>query len=177
MMSIILVVRPGERVPAPRQSRPFALGICARLDVHGVMAKKKSSDTDPKVRKPHASSSEEPSTADAQVESADDLSFEAALQDLERVVASLEGGDLTLQESLEAYERGIARLRVCHQRLTAAERRIALLTGFDANGNPMLSPFVDCDEGDLQQKQQSRAQRRGVQHRADPPIDDSGALF
>lgn len=141
------------------------------------MAKKHSSDTNSRPRRSRTSAGDGSAPDGRLPEGADAVPFETALRNLEKVVASLEGGDLTLQESLEAYERGIAALRDCHQRLAEAERRIALLTGFDADGNPVLAPFIDCDEGDLQQKQQSRAQRRGVQRGDGPPIDDSGALF
>jgi exodeoxyribonuclease VII small subunit len=54
--------------------------------------------------------------------------FEGALAELERIVKALEDGDLSLERSLELYERGVALSRFCHQTLEAAERRIEVLT-------------------------------------------------
>ena len=51
-------------------------------------------------------------------------SFEAALGDLEEVVAKLEAGKLTLDEALAAYEKGMGLVRFCNERLADAERRI-----------------------------------------------------
>lgn len=56
-------------------------------------------------------------------------SFEAALQELEELVQSLENGDAPLEASLAAYERGTALLRHCQQTLAAAEQKIRLLDG------------------------------------------------
>ena len=53
--------------------------------------------------------------------------FESALAELETVVQTLEDGQLTLEQSLERFERGITLSRYCHQRLEAAEKRIELL--------------------------------------------------
>ena len=53
--------------------------------------------------------------------------FEAALRELDDVVQRLEGGNLTLEESLALYERGVALAAACHQRLQEAERRIEVL--------------------------------------------------
>jgi exodeoxyribonuclease VII small subunit len=54
--------------------------------------------------------------------------FETALAELERIVKTLEEGDLPLERSLELYERGVALSRYCHETLEAAERRIEVLT-------------------------------------------------
>ena len=54
-------------------------------------------------------------------------SFEAALRELDDVVQRLEGGNLSLEESLSLYERGVALAAACHQRLQEAERRIEVL--------------------------------------------------
>jgi exodeoxyribonuclease VII small subunit len=53
------------------------------------------------------------------------LSFEAALAELEQVVARLEKGEVPLEESLALYERGAALRRHCDARLKAAEARVA----------------------------------------------------
>ena len=53
--------------------------------------------------------------------------FESALAELETIVQTLEDGQLTLEQSLERFERGITLSRYCHTRLEAAEKRIELL--------------------------------------------------
>jgi exodeoxyribonuclease VII small subunit len=58
-------------------------------------------------------------------------SFEAALGELEGIVAAMEAGKMPLQDALDAYKRGMALLRQCQATLTAAEQQIRIL---DANG-------------------------------------------
>lgn len=53
--------------------------------------------------------------------------FESALAELEAIVKTLEEGQLTLEKSLERFERGIALSRYCHDRLADAERRVEIL--------------------------------------------------
>jgi len=53
--------------------------------------------------------------------------FEAAIAELETVVRRLEEGELSLEQSLALYERGVTLSKFCHARLEDAERRIELL--------------------------------------------------
>lgn len=53
--------------------------------------------------------------------------FEQSLQELEQLVATLEGGELPLEQSLSAYERGVALYRQCQQALEQAQLRVNLL--------------------------------------------------
>lgn len=53
--------------------------------------------------------------------------FEAALQELEAIVQAMESGNAPLEESLGAYERGIALLRQCQDTLAAAEKKLQVL--------------------------------------------------
>jgi exodeoxyribonuclease VII small subunit len=53
--------------------------------------------------------------------------FEAAIAELDAIVKKLEEGDLSLEKSLELYERGVHLSRFCHARLEDAERRIEIL--------------------------------------------------
>ena len=53
--------------------------------------------------------------------------FEAALAELDALVKKLEEGDLSLEQSLALYERGVQLSRFCHARLEEAERRIEIL--------------------------------------------------
>jgi exodeoxyribonuclease VII small subunit len=54
--------------------------------------------------------------------------FETALAELEKIVASMEGGQLPLEESLEAYKRGTELLKLCQQQLQDAEQQVRILT-------------------------------------------------
>jgi exodeoxyribonuclease VII small subunit len=71
----------------------------------------------------------------------DSLPFEQALAELERVLRNLEDGTTTLEESLAQYERGVALLKGCYQKLRDAEQRILKVTGVDADGRPILEIF------------------------------------
>ena len=62
---------------------------------------------------------------------AEDINFEAAMAELETLVAQMEDGDLSLDESLKAFERGVMLTRQCQQALSRAELRVQALT--DAN--------------------------------------------
>lgn len=71
----------------------------------------------------------------------DNLTFEQALADLERIVHDLEDGAIGLEESLTRYEKGISLLKRCYGQLRQAEQRIQLLTGVDENDQPTARPF------------------------------------
>lgn len=53
--------------------------------------------------------------------------FEATLTELETIVRTLEQGDITLNESLEQFERGVKLTRICQQALRAAEQKVDIL--------------------------------------------------
>jgi len=55
------------------------------------------------------------------------VSFEASLEELEKVVKELEGGDLPLERSLELFERGVSLSEACRKQLEAAETRVEIL--------------------------------------------------
>lgn len=54
--------------------------------------------------------------------------FEKALADLEKIVEALEGGELSLDESLKKYEDGVKLTRACQAKLQEAEKKIEILT-------------------------------------------------
>jgi exodeoxyribonuclease VII small subunit len=87
------------------------------------------------------------------------LSFEQALAELEANVHDLEEGDLGLDAALARYEQGVKRLRQCQELLEKAERRIELLLGADAAGNPVCQPLDDTALT-LDEKAQGRSRRR-----------------
>jgi exodeoxyribonuclease VII small subunit len=65
--------------------------------------------------------------------------FEHSLDELEQLVARMEGGELSLDESLASFERGIGLYRHCQQALESAELRVRLLLDPDAPDN--AEPF------------------------------------
>ena len=70
--------------------------------------------------------------------------FEQTLVELEGIVASLERGELSLEDSLSAFERGVGLTRAARQALETAEQRVRVLTDPRADGEPR--PF-DPDSG------------------------------
>lgn len=56
-------------------------------------------------------------------------SFEQALAELESLVETMEQGELSLEESLKSFERGVLLTRTCQQALTEAEHKIQILSG------------------------------------------------
>jgi exodeoxyribonuclease VII small subunit len=66
-------------------------------------------------------------------------SFETCLEDLEKVVRELEGGDLTLERSLELFERGMGLSDSCRKQLEEAETRVEMLLRKD--GKMTAEPF------------------------------------
>ncbi len=82
-------------------------------------------------------------------------SFEAALKQLEEIVARLEKGELPLEESLKLYEEGIRLSRLCHAKLEEAEGRIEQLlkdsrgeAQKDAAGRLRTAPLAPAEDDD-----------------------------
>jgi exodeoxyribonuclease VII small subunit len=71
-----------------------------------------------------------PAPAPAETPSVAD--FEHSLDELEQLVQRMEGGELSLDESLASFERGIGLYRHCQQALDQAELRVRLLLDPDA---------------------------------------------
>lgn len=117
----------------------------------------------------------------------EELSFEQALSAVEKIVHELEEGQTGLAESLDKFEEGVQLLRRCHNLLEGAERRIELVTGVDAQGNPLTKPFNDQATLDTEQPAQTRSQRRswaessdgGAENRRSgrSEVDDAGGVM
>ena len=106
-----------------------------------------------------------------------DESFEESLAELESVVTDLESGELGLAESLDRYEQGVKRLKWCHSTLEEAQRRIELLSGVDADGNAVSTPFDHSAEGaDASAGSRSKKRSAGKQSRRGA-VDDDSRLF
>lgn len=67
--------------------------------------------------------------------------FESALKSLEEIVSQLEGGDLTLDRSLELFEQGVKISRFCNSKLEEAERKVETLMKV-ADGSLKEVPFA-----------------------------------
>jgi exodeoxyribonuclease VII small subunit len=71
------------------------------------------------------------------------VDFETAMRDLEEIVARLEQGDLRLEESLAAFERGVKLTRTCQVALKEAEQKVEIL--LKKAGESMPEPFTPED--------------------------------
>jgi exodeoxyribonuclease VII small subunit len=69
-----------------------------------------------------------------------ELTFESALERLEKIVEEMEGDRLPLEELLGRYEEGTRLVKVCQERLNTAEKRIEMITK-NASEAAELAPF------------------------------------
>jgi len=126
----------------------------------------------------------------AQTQTAAEPTFEQALASLELIVRELEEGRCGLAESLARYEEGVRLLKQCHAQLAQVERRIEVLTGVDAAGNPVTQPFDDESTLARQAEGKPRNRRAKAANGAasepvvrnevetfGPAIDEPGTLF
>jgi len=70
--------------------------------------------------------------------------FETALAELEALVAKMEQGDLSLDESLKQFERGVQLTRACQQALQEAEQKVQIL--LEKDGKVSLEAFDSDNE-------------------------------
>jgi len=95
-------------------------------------------------------------------------SFEKGLERLEKIVEELEGGALTLEQTIARYEEGLALSRRLTQTLEQAERRIEELTE-NARGEPATRPAEEPGE-----ETPRRASRRGARRRTEEEPSPGG---
>lgn len=67
------------------------------------------------------------------------VNFEKSLEALEAVVEEMESGDLSLDEALKAFERGVKLTQECQQALADAEQKVSILMSGDPSAEP--TPF------------------------------------
>ncbi len=78
----------------------------------------------------------------------DGLTFEQAIDRLEKIVADMEAAELPLEDVLKKYEEGTRLVRFCNQKLEEAEKKIEVLTK-KADGTVALEPFeTEPDDGE-----------------------------
>jgi exodeoxyribonuclease VII small subunit len=75
------------------------------------------------------------------------VDFEASMAELEGIVERLEQGDLSLEESLRQFERGVALTRSCEVALKEAEQKVKVL-GTRPGTEPGLEDFEPAAGGD-----------------------------
>jgi exodeoxyribonuclease VII small subunit len=68
------------------------------------------------------------------------LAFEKSLKELEALVTKMEQGNLSLEESLQHFERGIQLTRTCQQALKEAEQKVEIL--LNKSGQNDIAPFT-----------------------------------
>lgn len=83
-------------------------------------------------------SSKKSSTSDSPAD------FEQQLKRLEELVEQMESGELSLEDSLAAFEEGVALTRIAQTALQAAEQRVLALS--EADGELLAQPFTARDE-------------------------------
>jgi exodeoxyribonuclease VII small subunit len=71
------------------------------------------------------------------------LAFEKSLKELEALVTKMEQGNLSLEESLQHFERGIQLTRTCQQALKEAEQKVEIL--LNKSGQDDIAPFTRDD--------------------------------
>jgi len=72
--------------------------------------------------------------------------FETVLEELEGVVEQLESGDLSLEDSLAAFEKGIGLVKFCNQKLTEVEKKVEVLIK-DKEGKLQLKSLESSVDG------------------------------
>jgi len=113
--------------------------------------------------------------------------FEESLENLQQTVAQLEGGNLSLSDSLEQYEKGIASLKLAYQALNQVQQRIELLVDLDEEGNLVTRPFdntasEEIAEGSRRSPRSNLANSGSDEHDIEPDdddedVDDPDSLF
>ena len=71
------------------------------------------------------------------------LNFEQSLAELEQLVIAMEEGNLSLDDALKHFERGVALTQTCQKTLQQAEQKVEKL--IEKNGQIMVTPFGEQD--------------------------------
>jgi exodeoxyribonuclease VII small subunit len=89
-----------------------------------------------------------------------EMKFEDALKRLEKIVADLEGGGLSLDEALDKYEEGIRLSKTCAKKLEAARKKVEILLKSE-DGSVELKEFDEksAEEGEKPQDTKKRKTR------------------
>jgi exodeoxyribonuclease VII small subunit len=82
---------------------------------------------------------------------ASQLSFEKALERLEKIVEQMEAAELPLEEVLRQYEEGTELVKFCSQKLEEAEKKVEILAK-KKDGSPHLKKFQAEEQGKKPEK-------------------------
>jgi len=107
--------------------------------------------------------------------------FEHSLAEVQQIVTAMESGELNLTESLQQYETGIKQLKRCHALLDSAEQKVSLLSGFDADGNPITEPMGESSRRSGVGRAKTPPERTETDPNGSDPdidgVDDEASLF
>ena len=78
------------------------------------------------------------------------LSFESAIEDLEKIAEKLEDGNLSLDDSIKEFERGIRLAKFCNEKLDEAERKIEILQKGESGEVKPARVKVKSDIGEIE---------------------------
>ena len=70
------------------------------------------------------------------------LGFEEAIEKLDEILSKLESGSAALDESLSLFEEGVSLIKLCNEKLDAAEQKVRILTE-GADGSVSDAPFTN----------------------------------
>jgi exodeoxyribonuclease VII small subunit len=76
-----------------------------------------------------------------------EFDIEKSFNELEKLVTLMEGGELSLEDSLQHFERGIELTRACHKALADAEQRVQILIKNNDNKDQLV-PFASDEQAD-----------------------------
>ncbi len=76
-----------------------------------------------------------------------EFDIEKSFNELEKLYTLMEGGELSLEDSLQHFERGIELTRACHKALADAEQRVQILIKNNDNKDQLV-PFASDEQAD-----------------------------
>lgn len=88
-----------------------------------------------------------------------EVSFEKALEKLEKIVNELEDGNISLEDALSRYEEGIKLSRHCQEKLAHAEKKIEVLSK-SAKGELVRKPFEESAESEVDETPRARKAKK-----------------
>ncbi|HLX38591.1 MAG TPA: exodeoxyribonuclease VII small subunit [Candidatus Binataceae bacterium] len=95
--------------------------------------------------------------------------FEEELKDLEEIVGRIDSGELSLEDSIGAFERGVALVRSLNQKLDEIEKKVEVLSR-NYQGDLRTAPFEGLEEGNT-----TPARRDSSASKSNPPVTSSQA--
>ncbi|MGI9447832.1 MAG: exodeoxyribonuclease VII small subunit [Pirellulales bacterium] len=116
-------------------------------------------------------------------------SFEESLDELDVIIHKMESRDLSLTESLAAYEKGVSLLRHLHEELSDIEQRVVTLVRIDEDGTPVFENATSSAESETvsrrtttngktrkatRKRQKTSTDQQGPRHQL-PGMDDPTA--